>query len=864
MSAGVSVPATRRNTSIFSQRSRGSTPPVPPVDESMVRQRLSVNLPDSFRYLSNTLPIGGSGSRRTRGHRPRSHSSSTRSSSSRSSDGGGRDTAAAGTQPRDRRSDTRSRPPHAPRRRASSTATTSSSSSRSSSSSASDRCAAEREDYAFYARLVRLGRGGSACGEAAVAQCCDTVRGTLRALEQAQVHTQCADSDAGFFWLDLHGVPPPLPGSSAWQQQPRRWRRRQRARDDGGSDAPLSALWAALGLRAAAAGTLAAACEQRQARPRPDRASLDDVYEEELVDLSCPDDRVLHVEPLQQQQQPREEREAGAAAAGAAAAGSTHYVVLELATLLAPVRAAAAAASEAAWEGALLSRATSATHANEPLNDVIWTDDFERGTPATVPAEARAKRAAAETLSATGSLRATQSSLHSAEVTTTPLIASTYVVCFPTGCVTWCPASTLGLASADRRRQRSAEAAERRSQQRRSPLVSDGDGTVEGDVFNELDVEDDDCEMQCVQSWNKLQASVLHRIRHVMEKENDHPCGSPTLCGQRGRGSTAHSPAICTSGFVSLLLSAVCYAYVPRTSAVLGEVDAIDSMMPLLRLNKESDQADALRRVLLLRRRLSLHRRLLNQKIRLLEALDRPTIHTLVRFIRTLKLPSWALRGAAHHTSPALYPFPSRGVASAGGPASHDAGSPHGCAQLVHFISAPIEVSPDRHGHMRCGEAADDVSPLTQKDEDGTSDCTETDRGVKAGWAATHRRMHVAAPPSLRSIHRGVSHVLCNLEAGRIVLGNTTLIYSSTVNSSNSNSKQSSQSFALLCQYMVLVVLPLGNVASHWGMMCPVPFHNVPNTRPFWGLVGVMALIGLLGFIGPMYAYKAGKMHLIT
>ncbi|CBZ36611.1 hypothetical protein, conserved [Leishmania donovani] len=68
--------------------------------------------------------------------------------------------------------------------------------------------------------------------------------------------------------------------------------------------------------------------------------------------------------------------------------------------------------------------------------------------------------------------------------------------------------------------------------------------------------------------------------------------------------SASAGSVLCTSIFVSLLLSSVCYAYLPNTVMFLGEVDTIDSMLPLIELDCESDQADALRRVLLLRRRL--------------------------------------------------------------------------------------------------------------------------------------------------------------------------------------------------------------------------------------------------------------------
>ncbi|AYU81419.1 hypothetical protein LdCL_310029200 [Leishmania donovani] len=770
MSSVVDIPCTRKNNSFFSKGNHQHEAPAPPINESMVRERLSANLPDSFNYLRNTLNTGRG--RQRRSHRPHSRSSSNTSNSDRNATPPVR---AGRNGPGNER---RSRPPHTHTRASSS----SSSSSRSSSSTSSN----GDDSYAFHARLVKVGYSAHGGESAALSQCCDTVRNTLQLLERAQLRTGDSDGGDGFFWLDLHGVPPPA-----------------ELHDAGSGDVPMSALWAALGLQASTAHTLTAVCEQRQAHPRPARSSLDNVYEEELVGLSSPADRVLQVEPVQATSVKRTSR--------GGVAEPTHYVALELATLLTSVQASAAM-SEAAWESALLSRASSAAEfANEPLNDLTWTESFARsirGLPAAAAAAAAAMSRHASSVSSASLRQVTQASLHGQEMAATPLITSIYVVCFPTGCVTWCPASTLGLTSADRRAQRSAPAAEGQRRRRRSPHDPHEDAAAERSRDDVLYVDGDNCEeVQYVKSWEQLQASVFSRLRYMTQLSKGTASPSSPYARPAGASGELSAPpmsasagsVLCTSIFVSLLLSSVCYAYLPNTVMFLGEVDTIDSMLPLIELDCESDQADALRRVLLLRRRLAVHRRLLFQKICLLEALDRPTMHTVARFVRSRKSPARTARDSSAGSVADQFKSAQQGSASAGG----------GGSSLIHHI-------------------------------------------------------HMMAPPSLNAIHKSIMGVLHNLEAARTVIGNTTLIYTSKVNFTNSRTSETADYYSLFCQYVLLVLLPLTIVASHWGMNCPVPFMNVNGTTPFWSIVGVIAFISVAGTIFPIYAYLTRKIYLIA
>ena len=1009
MSANVDVPYTRRNVSVLSQNSTtAANARMPrPINESMVRERLSVNLPDSFHYLNNTLPMGRRRTQSSR-HHHHYHRHSSNSSSSDSShhsnedsehrrlDGStrdaatGQDTAVAPqmqSEHRNRRS--RLSSPH------SSNHSSSDSSRRSSSSSSSSDDGASKsgeDDYNFYARLVKLdcsdGGGqpsnatmaaaafsspqgnGNDSGVPLVAQCCDTVRGTIDLLNQIHLSTSEPENHDKFFWLDLHGVPPPLPGSPEWGQRPRRWQRKQEAALRAATQAAaqgragcgrlpeveMQVLWNTLGLQRSTVQSLTAVCQQRQLAPRPDRTSLDDVYEEEMVALTCPDDRILQVEPLSMRSEAtatvnsepispdvsredaasprRREGDGEAVRVGqslssqpsvAARLGATHYVVMELATLLSCVPATTISVSAGAWSSTFLAHVGSYDFTNEPLNDAVWTETMRRGmhvSPANLRAAAAARRAGMRggrhNNNNSNGRQLAQSNFYAAELPLTPLITSTYVICFPGGCVTWCPGSTLGLVSAERQEKRRTAAQERR--QRRhghhhhfsgsSSSSSSSSSNASSDAHSDGDSDvDDTLEVQCVKSWEQLQASVFHRLRHMAACKGSRIFPGATLSAVSAAATDAppSAPVLCTSGFVSLLLSAVCYAYMPNTTSVLGEVDAIDSMLPLVGLNVESDQADALRRVLLLRRRLAVHRRLLFQKTRLLEALDRPAMHTIARFVRTVKAPSWVRRAATGATARVSATASTCGTLASechrresdtnslsGVPMSHPhehASAPLSASAtvgggdsegmpIVHFVNTNDEEAPwsmrtaeQTYGGAHGGKSDRKQDNNERSYKDMSTSCfpageewegypsNRQNGNVLCAWRS---QPHIAEPPSLNVIHKGISNVLRNLEVARTVLGNTTLIYTSTVNYNNSRTSESSDYFALICQYMLLIVLPLSIVASHWGMNCAVPFMNVEGTTPFWSIVGIMAFLAIAGLAVPLYAYRTGRIDMIS
>ncbi|CBZ29264.1 conserved hypothetical protein [Leishmania mexicana MHOM/GT/2001/U1103] len=807
MSSVIDIPCTRKNNSVFSNGSYRRETSALPINESMVRERLSASLRDSINYRRNTLNTGRG--RQPRSHQPHSRSSSNSSNSDRNAAPPGR----AGRNAPDH--ERRSRPPHTYTRASSSS---SSSSRRSSSTSSND-----DESYAFHARLVKVGCSAHGGESAALSECCDTVRDTVQLLERAQLRTSDGDGGDGFFWLDLHGVPPPA-----------------ELHDTGSRDAPMSTLWAALGLQASTAHTLTEVCEQRQAHPRPARCSLDNVYEEELVGLSSPADRVLQVVPVQATSVKRTSR--------GGVAEPTHYVALELATLLTSVQMSAAM-SQAVWETALHSRASSAAEfANEPLNDLTWTDSFARSIRG-LPAAAAAMNRHASSVSSASLRQVTQASLHGQETAATPLITSIYVVCFPTGCVTWCPASTLGLTSVDRCAQHSAPAAEGQRHRRRAPHAPHE-------------------EVQYVKSWEQLQASVFSRLRYMtqLSKATTSPspyarpaCASGELSAPPVSASTG--PVLCTSMFVSLLLSSVCYAYLPNTVMFLGEVDTIDSMLPLIELDCESDQADALRRVLLLRRRLAVHRRLLFQKVCLLEALDRPTMHTVARFVRSLTSSTRTASDAFVGSTADQFKSAQRGAAAAGG------GRGGGSSPISHiqtefpWTNAAEELIGASTGNGKGFEALDTRGSDGDAPPNNSSEHHSAQRATRGDVTSPH---HIITPPSLNAIHKSIMGVLHNLEAARTVIGNTTLIYTSKVNFTNSRTSETADYYSLFCQYVLLVLLPLNIVASHWGMNCPVPFMSVEGTTPFWSIVGVIAFISVAGTIFPIYAYLTRKIYLIA
>lgn len=106
--------------------------------------------------------------------------------------------------------------------------------------------------------------------------------------------------------------------------------------------------------------------------------------------------------------------------------------------------------------------------------------------------------------------------------------------------------------------------------------------------------------------------------------------GDPHSLPRRGGGGGGEA----VRHFVALLFfPVVVAAFLPDTTALLSEVDSVDSMMPWIAQSSDGDQTDALRRVLALRRCLSVHRRLLLWKLQLVEQLYKEELRTFVPFV---------------------------------------------------------------------------------------------------------------------------------------------------------------------------------------------------------------------------------------
>ncbi|CAD2213671.1 hypothetical protein AGDE_10614 [Angomonas deanei] len=74
--------------------------------------------------------------------------------------------------------------------------------------------------------------------------------------------------------------------------------------------------------------------------------------------------------------------------------------------------------------------------------------------------------------------------------------------------------------------------------------------------------------------------------------------------------------------------------FLPAASPIISDVDNVDSLLPYITPEKESDQVDALRRVLLLRRKINAYKKYLMYKVRMLEALETPAIRLVVPFLQ--------------------------------------------------------------------------------------------------------------------------------------------------------------------------------------------------------------------------------------
>ncbi|CCW69860.1 unnamed protein product [Phytomonas sp. Hart1] len=191
--------------------------------------------------------------------------------------------------------------------------------------------------------------------------------------------------------------------------------------------------------------------------------------------------------------------------------------------------------------------------------------------------------------------------------------AITYVFCFEGLCVTWCPRS-ISASWKDR-----------------------------GCVWQG-------------KNWSQLREAVLSHCIYP-KPHLPPPDGSKPDAFHIPERRNRDEEMMTTSLFVSLLLSTVCYTYLPNINAMLNEVEAIDSMLPLILPKMESDQSDAHRRILMLRHRLSNHRRELISKKKLLKSLKGPSVSVLAAFMAQTSSSDHDQRGSLG-VSKAMYPSP--------------------------------------------------------------------------------------------------------------------------------------------------------------------------------------------------------------
>lgn len=463
-----------------------------------------------------------------------------------------------------------------------------------------------------------------------------------------------------------------------------------------------------------------------------------------------------------------------------------------------------------------------------------------------------------------------------------PTISSTFLVAFTNVCITWCPTSTYGreilvnaIRGADNTKNDNANRGGRKMPPHGADEAASNNVTGEYSPTSGPNRKHHHHQQQkqqqyshhqqfqaepvlthSVKDWHRMQEAVISRMRggsrhSSMNPYNNHGGGgggrtfgiemSPTGDALSPSSSntntnttnTVRDPVPTTAQFASLVLSTLCLAYLPDTTAVLSEVDAIDAMMSLIVPEHESDQADALRRVLVLRRRLAISRRLLYQKMRLLEELQRPAMRTTAGFMSDyggganngLSTSSGGIgAGSPTYYSPNQQ-WPSGG-GGGGGIAPRDA-----C-----YFSPLESFSPTSNGTVAgMGHSGDGCINSNNARPSGT-------------FAGTRVSMEKA---------------LQQLDDARTILGNTTLIYSSAVTSRNFKASNDTDFFQLAIQYLVLIVLPLTIVVSLWGMNCQVPWKGEESLKAFYGIVAVLFFISILGLIRPMYAYKSGKPELM-
>lgn len=138
-----------------------------------------------------------------------------------------------------------------------------------------------------------------------------------------------------------------------------------------------------------------------------------------------------------------------------------------------------------------------------------------------------------------------------------------------------------------------------------------------------------------------------------------------------------------------------------------------------------------------------------------------------------------------------------------------------------------------------------------ESEEDIFEDCDDDD----PGFGTTPGPYHTL----LGNIHS----VLLKLQTARSILGNTTIIYTTSVANRNNRDSNDTDDFSVFLNIVAMVVIPLNLVACHWGMNCYVPGKE-KSLLCFWCIVGTMTVFLFGALVYPAYAYAKGKMHLIT
>lgn len=313
-----------------------------------------------------------------------------------------------------------------------------------------------------------------------------------------------------------------------------------------------------------------------------------------------------------------------------------------------------------------------------------------------------------------------------------------------------------------------------------------------------------------------------HRQQQSMR--SPHRQWKPTLGGKGGSSSTSH-PCLFLSTF---LLPTITEAFIPDTAAFLCEVDNVDAMLPFIVPDCESDQADALRRVLSLRRSLSTHRRWLLYKLHLVEQFYKEEIHAFLPF--ACEEPDEGVKDMEDNQEETSL--------ERGENREEDEDKVASARKTRRiFLSQPEEAS--------------------HREEEEENDDGEGEWREKEIMRTMERRPFRFCYDALRD---SIEDVLWKLRGARVVLGNATIIYNTTVTNASSRGRVKHTDMSVWLNIIAIVVIPLNVVACQWGMNCYVPGKNSDSLFVFWCIVGGMVIASAIGFIYPFYLFlKAEK-----